>query len=108
MEEELKYELHPPGVHDVVCPSRYFRVSSRRGVIGSHRRGSGLSTGFEGGEGWLLDIYPLAGDHVVDLFCDLTGMVPAALQVPGDEDVVGADGDPRRIRGHGGDALVEG
>ena len=38
---------------------------------------------------------------------DLTGMIGATFEVPGDHDIVGAAGDVPRVLHHVGDALAE-
>lgn len=53
------------------------------------------------------DLDPVASHHIVDLLCDLAGVVRTPLQVPGDHQVVHAPGDGGGLFHHAGDPLPE-
>jgi hypothetical protein len=55
----------------------------------------------------LSDLNPFTGDHVMDIFSHLTGMVPGSFEIPGHHDGIGAAGDGLWILHHESKRLPE-
>ena len=55
----------------------------------------------------LFDLNPFTGDHVMDIFSHLTGMVPGTFEIPGHHDGIGAAGDGLWILHHESKRLPE-
>jgi hypothetical protein len=54
-----------------------------------------------------VNLHPLARFHILDILCDLAGMVSAPFEVPGHHDVVGATRDVLWVFHHVGDPFLK-